>query len=423
MSLSSRIPGFYQLPLAERRALVARLAALAPEEAAAFDGGIDAATADHVIENVVGTYALPLGIALNFQVNGRDVLVPMCVEEPSVVAAASNAARMVREGGGFTAEADDPVMISQVQLVDVPDAAAAAARIEARRVEILAAADATQPDLVSRGGGCRGLEVRSLPDMLVVHLHVDCRDAMGANMVNTMAETVAPRLAELSGGRAHLRILSNLADRRLVRVRARVPLTALAAPGQGAAVRDGIVLASRFAEVDPYRAATHNKGIMNGVDPVVIATGNDWRGVEAGAHAFAARAGRYAPLSTWRPEGEGAEADLAGRIELPLALGTVGGTLRAHPGARLALKLLDVRSATELAMVAAAAGLASNLAALRALATDGIQRGHMTLHARSVALAAGAAAEEVAAVAQAMVAARDISPGRAVAEVARLRGR
>ncbi|HEY3356297.1 MAG TPA: hydroxymethylglutaryl-CoA reductase, degradative [Polyangia bacterium] len=422
MSLSSRIPGFYQLPLAERRAVVARLAALAPGEVAALDGGIDAATADHVIENVVGTYALPLGIALNFQVNGRDYLVPMCVEEPSVVAAASNAARMVREGGGFVAEADDPIMIAQVQLVEVADPAAATAAIEAHAGEIQRDADATQPDLVGRGGGCRGLAVRPVAELLVVHLHVDCRDAMGANMVNTMAEAVAPRLAELAGGRAHLRILSNLADRRTVRVRARVPLGALAPAGQGAAVRDGIVLASRFAEVDPYRAATHNKGIMNGVDPVIIATGNDWRGVEAGAHAFAARSGQYGPLATWRAAGDAPDADLTGAIELPLALGTVGGTLRAHPGARLALKLLGVGSAVELAMVAAAAGLASNLAALRALATDGIQRGHMTLHARSVALAAGAAADEVAAVAQAMVTARDVSPARAEAELARLRG-
>jgi hydroxymethylglutaryl-CoA reductase len=421
MSGCSRIPAFYQLPLAERREVIARLAGLAPDELAALDGGLDAATADHMVENVIGTYALPLGVALNFVVNGRDVLVPMCVEEPSVIAAASNAARMVREGGGFVAEADAPVMIAQVQLVDVPDVAAATARIEAAAAAIGAMADATQPELCARGGGYRGLSVRSVEELLVVHLHVDCRDAMGANMVNTMAEAVAPRLAELSSGRAHLRILSNLADRRTVRVRARVPLAALAAAGEGAAVRDGIVLASRFAEIDPYRAATHNKGIMNGVDPVVIATGNDWRGVEAGAHAFAARDGQYRPLAVWRATGAGPDADLEGRLELPLALGTVGGTLRAHPGARLALKLVGAHGATELAMVAAAAGLASNLAALRALATDGIQRGHMTLHARSVALAAGAAPDEVAAVAAAMVAARDVSPARAASELTRRR--
>jgi hydroxymethylglutaryl-CoA reductase len=422
MAPSSRIPGFFRLPLAERRAVLARLCDLTAEEGHALDGGIDAPAADHLIENVVGVYGLPLGIALNFQVNGRDYVVPMCVEEPSVVAAASNAARMVRDGGGFRAEVDDPVMIAQVQLTGVPDEAAARARLVAHEAEILAQADATQPDLVALGGGCRGLEVRALGEMLVVHLLVDCRDAMGANMVNTIAEAVAPRLGELSGGRPHLRILSNLADRRTVRVRAQVPLAALAPAGEGAAARDGIVLASRFAELDPYRAATHNKGIMNGIDPVVIATGNDWRGVEAGAHAFAARSGQYRPLATWRAQSVDPLADLAGRLELPLAVGTVGGTLRAHPGARACLRILGVTSAGELAMVAAAVGLASNLAALRALATEGIQRGHMTLHARSVAAAAGAAGEEVAAVARAMVAARDISPGRAAAELARHRG-
>jgi hydroxymethylglutaryl-CoA reductase len=423
MTMDSRIPGFYQLPLHERRALLRERLGLSAEEVQALDGGLDAAAADNIIENALGTYALPLGVALNVRVNDRDHLVPMCVEEPSVVAAASNGARMVREGGGFQAEADTPVMIAQVQLLDVPDAHAAARRIREQADEILAAADRTQPDLVARGGGCRGLEVRDLGEMLVVHLKVDCRDAMGANMVNTMVEEVAPRLGELSGGRPLLRILSNLADERKVRVRARVPLSVLAADGAGDAVRDAIVAASRFAELDPYRAATHNKGIMNGIDAVVIATGNDWRGVEAGAHAWAARSGAYRPLAVWRAADGSRDADLVGHIEVPMALGIVGGTLRVHPGARLALRILGVTTATELGMVVAAVGLASNLAALRALATEGIQRGHMTLHARSVALAAGAASEEVERVAAAMVAARDVSPARAVAELERLRRR
>jgi hydroxymethylglutaryl-CoA reductase len=370
MTTDSRIPGFYKMTLIERRALLQERLGLSADEIRAFDGGIDAAGADHLIENVLGTYGLPLGVALNVRVNDRDYLVPMCVEEPSVVAAASNGARIVREGGGFRAEADPPVMIAQVQLLEVPDAHAATRRIREQADEILAAADRTQPDLIAHGGGCRGLEVRDLGEMLVVHLKVDCRDAMGANMVNTMAEAVAPRLAELSGGRPLLRILSNLADERKVRVRARVPLAALAPDGAGDAVRDAIVAASRFAELDPYRAATHNKGIMNGVDPVVIATGNDWRSVEAGAHAWAARSGAYGPLAVWHAAEAAPGADLVGHLEMPMALGVVGGTLRVHPGARLALRILGVSTAAELGMVAAAVGLASNLAALRALATE-----------------------------------------------------
>jgi hydroxymethylglutaryl-CoA reductase len=421
MTIDSRIPGFYKLSLLERRALLQERLGLSADEVRALDGGIDAAGADQVIENVLGTHGLPLGVALNVRVNDRDYLVPMCVEEPSVVAAASNAARMVRDGGGFRADADLPVMISQVQLLGVPDAQVATRQIREHAEEILAAADRTQPDLVAHGGGCRGLEVRDLGEMLVIHLKVDCRDAMGANMVNTMAEAVAPRLAELSGGRPLLRILSNLADERKVRVRAQVPLSALAPDGTGDTVRDGIVAASRFAELDPYRAATHNKGIMNGIDPVVIATGNDWRSIEAGAHAWAARSGAYRPLAVWRAVDGAPDAELVGHLELPMAVGIVGGTLRAHPGARLALRILGVTTAAELGMVAAAVGLASNLAALRALATEGIQRGHMTLHARGLARAAGATDAEVERVVAAMVEARDFSPDRAAAEVARVR--
>jgi len=378
--LTSRISGFYRLPLEKRRELLG----LTRDKLAILDGGgLDVATADRMIENVVGRYALPFAVALNFRVNGRDRFVPMVVEEPSVVAAASNAARMVRTAGGFTVEHDPPVMVAQVQLLDVPDPDEAAARIAGARAEIFALAEAEIASLCARGGGPRALETRVLsrpgdPDggMVVVHLDIDCRDAMGANVVNSVAEAIADRLAELATARAGLRILTNLSDRRCARVRARVPLEPLG----GADVADGIVAASRFAELDPYRAATHNKGIMNGVDAVLVATGNDWRGVEAGAHAYAARSGRYLPLSTWRRQGE----VLEGSLEIPMAVGTVGGALRAHAGARLALELCEVGSAAELGAIAAAAGLATNLAALRALATEGIQRGHMSLHRRAL---------------------------------------
>jgi hydroxymethylglutaryl-CoA reductase len=334
----------------------------------------------------------------------------MVVEEPSVVAAASNASKMVREGGGFTSDVDAPHMISQIQLTDVDDVPRAIDAIDARAIEILARADESIPGLVARGGGARAVEARQLGDasdrMMVVHVVVDCRDAMGANLVNTVAEAVADRLAEIAHAKVGLRILTNLCDKRLVRVTCRVPADALATDDMdGQAVIDGIVNASRFAELDPYRAATHNKGVMNGIDAVVLATGNDWRAVEAGAHAYAARSGRYSPLSIWRRDGD----FLVGKVELPLALGTVGGTLRVHPAARLSLRMLNVTDAGQLAAIAAAVGLANNLAALRALATDGIQRGHMAQHARSVALAAGAGGDLVQRVAHMIVEARDIT--------------
>jgi len=409
MTRTSRIPGFYKVTVPERRAMVSdATGADVGDLARSLDGGgLDTETADKFVENVLGTYAMPYGVALNVRVNGKDFVVPMVVEEPSVVAAASNAARMVRAGGGFTAEIDDPLMISQIQLVHVPDVARATEAILGAREEILERADAAVPGLVARGGGARDLEVRTLDhDMIVVHVVVDCRDAMGANLVNSVAEGVADRLAELAKGEVGLRILSNLSDRRCVRVSCRVPADVLATDTlPGDRVIDGIVNASRFAELDPYRAATHNKGIMNGVDAVVIATGNDWRAIEAGAHAYAARDGRYAPLATWRKDGDA----LVGRIAMPMALGTVGGTLRVHRAARLSLRMLGVSSAGELAAIAASVGLASNLAAVRALATDGIQRGHMALHARSVALAAGARPEHVDRVAAMIVEARDIT--------------
>jgi hydroxymethylglutaryl-CoA reductase len=409
MARTSRLPGFYKVTVQERRALVGDATGSDPRdiERALDAGGLDAETADKFVENVLGTYGLPYGVALNVRVNGHDHVVPMVIEEPSVVAAASNAAKMVRAGGGFVAESDPPHMIAQIQLRDVRDAHAAVDRIAAHAAEIARLADQAIGGLVARGGGARGVEARVLADdVVVVHVIIDCKDAMGANLVNSVAEAVADRLAAVAGARVGLRILSNLCDRRCVRVRCRVPAEVLGTDEMiGSEVIDGIVNASRFAELDPYRAATHNKGIMNGVDAVVIATGNDWRAVEAGAHAYATRTGRYQPLAVWRRDGD----HLVGTLEMPMALGTVGGTLRVHPAARLSLRMLGVSDAQELACIAAAVGLASNLAAVRALASDGIQRGHMGLHARSVALAAGAVGEQVERVAAMIVEARDIT--------------
>jgi hydroxymethylglutaryl-CoA reductase len=409
MARTSRIPGFHKITVAERRDLVSDVTgADAADIASALEGGgLEADTADKFVENVLGTYGLPYGVALNVRVNGQDHVVPMVIEEPSVVAAASNAAKMVRAGGGFVAEMDPPRMIAQVEIRGLTDAAASADRVRARAGEILMLADASVPGLVTRGGGARSIEPRVLAnDVMVVHVIVDCQDAMGANLVNTVAEAVADRIAAIAGGRVGLRILSNLCDQRCVRVRCTVAADVVATETMnGLDVIDGIVGASRFAELDPYRAATHNKGIMNGVDAVVMATGNDWRAVEAGAHAFAARTGQYSPLATWRRVGD----ELHGRLEMPLALGTVGGTLRVHPAARLSLRILNVANAQELAAIAASVGLASNLAAVRAMATDGIQRGHMGLHARSVALAAGVPAHRIERVAAMIVEARDIT--------------
>ncbi len=420
MQNGSRIPGFYQRTVAERRTELAQRKELSSDDLEAFEGGLRTEIADRMIENVVGVYALPFAVGLNVTLNDRDFLVPMVVEEPSVVAAMSNAARMIREGGGFRAEADAPITTAQIQLWDVKDGAAASARVLAQAGALLAAANAAFPDIVKFGGGAREIECFDRGEgLFVVHLHVDVRDAMGANMVNTMAEAIASQVAEIAGGRVGLRILTNLAERRCVRVSGAAPAEVLATDSlAGPEVRDRIVEASLFAERDPYRATTHNKGIMNGVDPVVIATGNDWRAVEAGAHAFASRSGVYRPLATWRARPDG---KLEGKIELPLALGIVGGTIKVHPGAKVAMKLLGISSAIELAMVAAAAGLASNLAALRALATEGIQRGHMALHARSVAASAGAVGDEVERVANAIVAAKSITLPAAQEALAKLR--
>ncbi|GAB4427044.1 MAG: hydroxymethylglutaryl-CoA reductase, degradative [Anaerolineae bacterium] len=423
---SSRLSGFYQKPLDERIETVSTWAGLDEAERAALTGagGLTLAQAEHMIENVVGLYALPLGIATNFLINGVDYLIPMVIEEPSVVAGVSYAAKLVRAGGGFSTSADEPVMIGQIQVLDLADLDDAARRIEAERERLLAEANCCDRTLVSLGGGARGLELRPFPQtpvgpMLIVHLLFDVRDAMGANAINTTCERLAPLIEEITGGRVNLRILSNLADRRKAKATCLVPAEALATEGMsGAQVVRGIVEAAAFAQVDPYRAATHNKGVMNGMDAVAIATGNDWRALEAGAHAWAARSGRYTSLTEWWEDEAG---NLRGRIELPVAVGIVGGATRVHPVARAALKILGVRTASELAQVMAAVGLAQNLAAIRALATEGIQRGHMSLHARQIALAAGATEAEVSEVARRLVDEGQITMARAEALLRELR--
>lgn len=393
------MPGFYDLTLDERRARLASLGFLSADDLSAFhERGLSPIDADPMIENVIGTHNLPLGLALNFLVNGREVLVPMAIEEPSVVAGASFMAKLARLGGGFRASVDAPEMIGQMQVLEIEDLDRAASRIDKAKNNLLTEAARIDPVLQKLGGGARDLEVRRIADspigpFLVVHLIYDVRDAMGANAVNTACERLAPRIEELTGGRVHLRILSNLADRRLARAECTIMLDELAFGDFSAEwVRDGIVEAWAFAEADPYRAATHNKGIMNGVDSVVIATGNDWRAVEAGAHAFGARSGRYKSLSTWEVDGDG---NLRGILEMPMAVGIVGGATKVHPSAQAALKLMGISTAAELAEIIVSVGLAQNLAALRALATEGIQRGHMTLHARQVAIAAGAHGEQI----------------------------
>lgn len=403
MTASSRIPGFYKLDPETRFRTVVEASGLPAAELQALRGAdaAMAATADRMIENAVGTIAIPLGIAANFTIDGTDRLVPMATEEPSVVAAASNAAMIARERGGFHTSAMAPVMIAQVQVLDVADPHGARLRLLEARDELLALANAQDPLLVELGGGARDVEVRLVESggfrSLVLHLQVDVRDAMGANAVNTMAEALAPRVAAIARGRGLLRILSNKADLRLVRARAVFDAEKLG----GADVVDRIVDAYRLAAADPYRAATHNKGIMNGISAVVLATGNDTRAIEAGAHCHASRDGRYTSLSHFEKDADG---HLAGSIELPLALGLVGGATRTHPAAQAAVKLLGVRSASELAGITAAVGLAQNMAALRALATEGIQRGHMSLHARNVAVAAGASADEAATLVERLVA-------------------
>jgi hydroxymethylglutaryl-CoA reductase len=416
---NSRLQGMYKLNPVERLSHVAAFDGLVDTDLLALQGGssgLSLECADHMIENVIGTFNLPMGIATNFQINGRDVLIPMVVEEPSIVAGASYAARLVRAGGGFETSSTEPLMIGQVQLVHVAAPHSARHDILARKAELIERANMQSRSLVALGAGARDVEVNIFPTspmgpMLVVHLIVDCRDAMGANAINSMCEAIAPLLEQITGGRAYLRILSNLTDKRLARVRAVVPTSALERDGlTGEEVAEGIMWAYAFAAVDPYRATTHNKGILNGIDPVLIATGNDWRAVEAGAHAYAARSGQYTSLSVWERDAQG---NLVGTLEIPLSVGIVGGATKVHPGARAALKLLNVQSASELAEICACAGLANNLAAMRALATEGIQRGHMGLHARQIAIAAGATGALVEEISRRMVEERNIKPVRA----------
>jgi hydroxymethylglutaryl-CoA reductase len=417
MARTSRFPGFYALSAEERAHCVAEWAELDDAELLVLAGpGLAVELADQMIENVVGTHSLPLGIAPNFLINDRDYLIPMAIEEPSVVAAASLCAKIVRDAGGFRTNSTQPVMIGQMQVLDLPDLWAARFNLLSHKERLLDLANQTDPVVVSLGGGARDVEVRVFPDtpsgpMLVVHLLYDTRDAMGANTVNTSVEILAPVVEEITGGRVLLRILSNLADRRLARAKCVIPPELLAFNDySGQEVAQGIADAYAFAAVDPYRAATHNKGIMNGIDAVALACGQDWRAIEAGAHAYAVREGRYTSLSTWTRDREG---NLIGTLELPLAIGTVGGATRVHPGAKVGLKILGVQTARELAEVMAAVGLAQNFGALRALSSEGIQRGHMALHARQVAIAAGATGDQVQAVAERLVAEHKIRLDRA----------
>ena len=425
---SSSFPSFHKLSVSERVRTVRDRGLLSSQDyRALLSGGtiLDISGADTMIENVIGVMGLPVGLGVNFLINGKDYVVPLVVEEPSIVAALSYAAKTARAAGGFKASADDPILIGQIQLVDVPHAARARQTLERRKGEILNLANSLHPRMVARGGGAVEIEVILHPassdsvEMLVVHLLVDTRDAMGANLVNTMCEGVASFIESLTGGKVFLRILSNLADRSLVRAQVRIPVAALAGHGHdGEQVRDGIIVASQFAAVDAYRAATHNKGIMNGIDAVALATGNDWRAVEAGAHAHAARGPHYTSLSRWTKSDDGA---LVGEIELPLRVGIVGGPMQSNPSVSMNLRLTRVESSRELAELMAAVGLAQNFSALRALVTDGIQRGHMTLHARSVATAAGATPEIFDTVVDRLVESGEIKVWKAEEIVAQVR--
>ena len=415
---NSRLEGLRNLTPSERWRKVVEAVGLGEEDTALLrsPGALPIETADGMIENVIGTFELPMGVAANFTVNGRDYIIPMAVEEPSIVAAASFMARIVRGCGGFETSVTDPLMRAQVQVVGLSDPYGARLKILSERKSIIAAANACDKVLVELGGGCRDIEVHVFPDtpggaMAVMHLIVDVRDAMGANTVNTMAERVAPLIEELTGGTVRLRILSNLADLRLARARVAITPQALVTKDlSGEEMIDRMVEAYQFAAVDPYRAATHNKGIMNGIDPLIVATGNDWRAIEAGAHVWAVRKGHYTSLSTWEKDKAGR---LIGTLELPMAVGIVGGATKTHPLAKLALRILNISAAAELSQLCVALGLAQNMAAIRALATEGIQRGHMALHARNIAIVAGAVGGEIEAVAKQLASAHDVRVERA----------
>jgi hydroxymethylglutaryl-CoA reductase len=409
---SSRISDFYKLSIDERLKIIREFSSINDEEVETLknSGGLKLEDADRMIENVIGAFCLPVGIAVNFVINGKDYLIPMAIEEPSVVAGASNAARIAGEGGGFHASSTEPIMIAQVQLVGVQDPNRAKTELLSRKEEILKIANEQDPLLLSLGGGAKDVEVRVLDtvmdQMIIIHLLVDTKDAMGANIVNTMAEATAPKIREIAGGGAvYLRIISNLAVHRLARAWALFPSKALG----GEDVVDGILYAYAFASADPYRCATHNKGVMNGIAAVVQATGNDTRAIEAGAHSYASIGGKYAPLTLWEKNENG---DLVGSIEIPVAVGIVGGATR-HPQAKVNLKILGAKSSRELGEVLAAVGLAQNLAALRALATVGIQKGHMRLHARNIAAMAGAKGELIDKVAEIIVREKKIRVDRA----------
>jgi hydroxymethylglutaryl-CoA reductase len=415
--MTSRISGFYKLAPSERLIAVAEQAALGPEEIAQVQTGLSLDQADKMVENVIGLIQVPLGIATNFVIDGREVLIPMATEEPSVIAAASNGARMAREAGGFLTSSTGPVMRALIQATGMGDPFAARQAILLHKDELMRMANDKDPMLVKYGGGVKDIEVyvidSKMGPMVVTHLIVDCRDAMGANAVNTMAEALAPRIEQITGGRVYLRIISNLADLRLVRSKAVFKAEEIG----GHEVVDGILLAAELAQVDPYRAATHNKGIMNGVTAVVLATGNDTRAVEAGAHAFASISGRYKSLTRYEKNRDG---DLVGTIEMPVAVGLVGGATRVHPVAKTAVKILGVKSADDLSRIIASVGLCQNFAALRALASEGIQRGHMSLHAKNVAVQAGAKCDLIEIIAARMAAERRISVDRAVELMAEL---
>ncbi|MHC1611358.1 MAG: hydroxymethylglutaryl-CoA reductase, degradative [Candidatus Methanospirareceae archaeon] len=417
---TSRISGFYKLNSKRRLEIVRDFAGLNEEEIAVLGNtGSLGELAERMIENVVGSMPLPLGIAVNFLINGKDYLIPMAVEEPSVVAAASNAAKIARERGGFQTSSTEPVMIGQIQVTDVPDPSSTRFTILAHKQQILEIANERDSVLVGLGGGAKDVEVKVIDTIagpqVIVHLLVDVKDAMGANAVNTMAEAVAPFIEEITGGRVYLRIVSNLATHRLASARAVFAKDMIG----GEEVVDGIINAYAFAKSDPYRCATHNKGIMNGIDAVVIATGNDFRAVEAGAHAYASITGQYLPLTHWE---KNKNHDLVGTIELPLAVGLVGGATTTHPTAKINMKILGVRTANELAEIIAAVGLAQNFAALRALATEGIQRGHMSLHARNVAIAAGAEGELIDKVVEILVKEKDVRVNRAKEVLEEIKG-
>ena len=416
--VNSKIPKLRELEPADRLAAVCSAAHLNRNDQQALNGEstLPISLANGMIENVIGKFELPLGVATNFKINGKDYLIPMAVEEPSIVAAASYMAKIARECNGFTTSSTSPVMRAQIQIIKVTDPFGVKHKLLQAEEEIIALANSKDQVLLELGGGCKEIEVHVFEDspigaMVVLHLLVDVRDAMGANTVNTMAEMVAPLVEKVSGASVRLRILSNLADRRLVK--AHVELSADALTTQqlnGLEVAHGIVEACALALIDPYRAATHNKGIMNGIDPVLVATGNDWRAVEAGAHAYAARNGQYASLSRWEVN---SNECLVGTLEMPLAVGLVGGATKTHPAAQAALKLLNVHTASELAEIIAAVGLAQNLAALRALSTEGIQKGHMALHARNIAILAGATGAEVDRIASEIISIGDVTVDRA----------